>query len=664
MEGVILLIEKISHVWLRFMVSSSFQLTIFLSIIGIIAIIFRKRSAKFLYLLWLVGLFRVFLPPNFNFIPYHPAVNVARQDFIPTIQIPEFTFTATREQSFQLSAQGYLFLFWLIGMGIFGLYWLWNYVRFRRTIRTEVRQFTLPANLKKLATDYRVQILTGPFIATPFVRGMFRPKIYLPQGASNWLERELKAILYHELAHIQGKDLILIVVQNIVQMVYFFHPLVWLANMQIFRYREKTRDDLAIEKMGGDALAYGKYLLTSMDNALEWQPMYSTSHYFLQSKSFLYQRFEYILNRKEKIMNRLTNLQKGVLVGCLMLALALSAFQSDIRSQTEFKDTYQLVSNSDLARQSKQQVKKIVVEGREIVFEAFDEAPRPVGGFADIQKNLIYPESARKAGIEGKVVVYAKIGADGALLDTFVGKSLIQDSSCEAAALEAIKKVKWQPAIKDGKPISVWVTVPVKFRLSKEGKGTTSELQKTEQKLQQIEENLKKQEKLLLEKEDKEAAEELQKTREELIKIQEKLKKETEELKKIDEKMLREKKEKMKILGAPGKKGPSVLKSDEEYIFVPYDEPPQPEGGFAAIQRHLRYPESARKNKIEGTVILYVKISAEGEVEKVHVQKSLADDSCNQAAIDAVKSVKWKPAKQRDKLVAVWVSVPVKFKLK
>ena len=206
--------------------------------------------------------------------------------------------------------------------------------------------------------------------------------------------------------------------------------------------------------------------------------------------------------------------------------------------------------------------------------------------------------------------------------------------------------------------------MPVKFRLSKEGKGTTSELQKTEQKLQQIEENLKKQEKLLLEKEDKEAAEELQKTREELIKIQEKLKKETEELKKIDEKMLREKKEKMKILGATGKEGPSVLKSDEEYIFVPYDEPPQPEGGFAAIQRHLRYPESARKNKIEGTVILYVKISAEGEVEKVHVQKSLADDSCNQAAIDAVKSVKWKPAKSRDKLVAVWVSVPVKFKLK
>ena len=42
----------------------------------------------------------------------------------------------------------------------------------------------------------------------------------------------------------------------------------------------------------------------------------------------------------------------------------------------------------------------------------------------------------------------------------------------------------------------------------------------------------------------------------------------------------------------------------------------------------------------------------------------LGNSGCNEAAVAAIKAVKWKPAKQRDKPVAVWVSIPVKFKLK
>ncbi len=99
-------------------------------------------------------------------------------------------------------------------------------------------------------------------------------------------------------------------------------------------------------------------------------------------------------------------------------------------------------------------------------------------------------------------------------------------------------------------------------------------------------------------------------------------------------------------------------------IFVPYDEPPSPKGGFRAIQRALKYPEIARKAGIEGRVIVQVLVSEKGKVIKTRVIKSLGHSGCDEAAVKAIRSVKWKPALQRDKPVKVWVAIPVIFRLK
>jgi protein TonB len=99
-------------------------------------------------------------------------------------------------------------------------------------------------------------------------------------------------------------------------------------------------------------------------------------------------------------------------------------------------------------------------------------------------------------------------------------------------------------------------------------------------------------------------------------------------------------------------------------IFVAYDEPPAPIGGFAAIQKNLVYPEIARKAGVEGRVVVNVLIDEKGTVRDTKILKSLGNNGCDEAAIAAIKSVKWKPAKQRDKPVKVWVGIPVVFMLK
>ena len=100
------------------------------------------------------------------------------------------------------------------------------------------------------------------------------------------------------------------------------------------------------------------------------------------------------------------------------------------------------------------------------------------------------------------------------------------------------------------------------------------------------------------------------------------------------------------------------------YVFIPYDEGPQPIGGYPAIQKSLKYPEIARKAGIEALVIVGVLIDEKGNSVKTQIMNNVGHKvGFEEAAQAAVMQVKWHPAKQRDKPVKVWVSIPVRFML-
>jgi protein TonB len=85
---------------------------------------------------------------------------------------------------------------------------------------------------------------------------------------------------------------------------------------------------------------------------------------------------------------------------------------------------------------------------------------------------------------------------------------------------------------------------------------------------------------------------------------------------------------------------------------------------MAAIHRNIEYPEIARRAGVEGLVILFVQVDVDGAIANTKVMKKEGLDIFVDAAIKAVKSVKWKPAMQRDRPVKVWASVPIEFVLK
>ena len=113
---------------------------------------------------------------------------------------------------------------------------------------------------------------------------------------------------------------------------------------------------------------------------------------------------------------------------------------------------------------------------------------------------------------------------------------------------------------------------------------------------------------------------------------------------------------------APTEKETLTEKKAEDYFFTAVEEMPEPIGGIGAIQRKIVYPEIARRVGIEGRVFVKVFVDSTGTVVKTELLKGIGA-GCDEAAMDAVLTTKFKPGKQRGKPVKVRVTVPVRFKL-
>jgi protein TonB len=76
-----------------------------------------------------------------------------------------------------------------------------------------------------------------------------------------------------------------------------------------------------------------------------------------------------------------------------------------------------------------------------------------------------------------------------------------------------------------------------------------------------------------------------------------------------------------------------------------------------------RYPEAARQKGIEGTVLLKVRVTEQGRVESVQIERSAGHPELDQSATEAVQRWRFQPARRSGAPVAVWVLIPVEFRL-
>lgn len=113
----------------------------------------------------------------------------------------------------------------------------------------------------------------------------------------------------------------------------------------------------------------------------------------------------------------------------------------------------------------------------------------------------------------------------------------------------------------------------------------------------------------------------------------------------------------------------AMAQTDEvdDAIFVVVEKSPEFPGGddslYAFIGRNIKYPEAAKKNKIEGRVFVTFVIEKDGQVSSAKILRDIGG-GCGEEALRVVNSMpKWKPGTQRGNPVRVQFNLPIMFQL-
>ena len=98
--------------------------------------------------------------------------------------------------------------------------------------------------------------------------------------------------------------------------------------------------------------------------------------------------------------------------------------------------------------------------------------------------------------------------------------------------------------------------------------------------------------------------------------------------------------------------------SGPQFKFIPYDDPPRPITPIKPV-----YPDIAQEAGIEGQVLIQCFIDKTGRVKETIVIKGVPNTGLNESAVAALRKTRFRPARQRENPVGVWITIPINFKL-
>jgi TonB family protein len=291
------------------------------------------------------------------------------------------------------------------------------------------------ARLESLATRAGVHsreiVLTNNAVV-PSVVGLWRPRLVLPRHILKKLgEEDLCAILLHERAHCVRRDPFRGVVQRICLAAFFFYLPIWLVIRRLHETAELACDERAV-RAGCDPADYGRALARVFSLGLD--PVVGWGAMGRGSGSLLHRRLVniYDTQRRRRVNAYRALLLCGVLVVMAGLFVPIPTFARD-------KGGNPLAPGSVLALD---------------VTPEIIEYCKPE-----------YPERARKAGVEGRVLLSMRISASGEVDSLVIEEGVGGYPELGEAAAAAARRWLFEPGKLHGEPVTSWIKAPVIFTL-------------------------------------------------------------------------------------------------------------------------------------------------------------------------------------------------------
>lgn len=260
-------------------------------------------------------------------------------------------------------------------------------------------------------------------------------------------------ILIHECMHVRARHSVDMVFMSMVCALQWFNPLVWIMRSEI-RIMHEYEADEAVLKQGIDAVQYQLLLVRKAVG----------DSCFLLASSYSHSKLKNRIAMMKKI--KTTKWAALAYIACLPLLLAAMSFNTKDGGNDVMSGTDDLVGAAEPVAAGPESADTAKV----YEYFALDVPPKFNGGDARQEfpqwfyTRLVYPEDARDAGMEGRVIVQFQINKDGSVSDIS-----ILEGVCESIDNEVIRVVSespdWTPGYIDGKPVKVTYAFPVLFQL-------------------------------------------------------------------------------------------------------------------------------------------------------------------------------------------------------
>ena len=303
------------------------QIAILVLIVGTISFLFRDSGSTFRYWLWSIVVLRMCIPVQVN-LPVrfedmtHHWLPEGISSTLAQIAPARGSISTVSDQSapvavFHFPSIDYSLVFYL-WIGIVSILFIFIALRVGYLHYTLKKSAPITRNdFMSLLESLRRKLHIKPEVklyfldfdpnSGPALVGFFRPKIFLPYSmAKTWTAKEIRPILVHELVHIKRHDQLFNWIQIFVQIIYFFHPLVWYANWRARHYREESCDDYSIQILEYKTKRYSECIFNSLQESGK-ESLWGFTHVgFSERRNSLAKRIVRILDKEYKANIRIS----------------------------------------------------------------------------------------------------------------------------------------------------------------------------------------------------------------------------------------------------------------------------------------------------------------------------------------------------------------------
>jgi TonB family protein len=262
--------------------------------------------------------------------------------------------------------------------------------------------------------------------ATPLTWGFLSPVVILPAYAESWTDQQRDPVIRHERAHIERQDWLWQILSSVLTAVFWFHPLMWLANFQLRREAEYAADDLVL----ASGTAPSDYATRLVEVARRMQ------QFSVPSVAIPMVRRPELERRVRSILDPSGSRSSAGILVRSAIALAAAALLIPI----------------GVTRQTVHAQGKVYKPGGDVSQPAIVYKVEPE-----------YTVEAREAKIEGPVRLEVEITPQGTAENIRVTQSL--DPGLDDNAITAVRSWRFKPGKKDGEAVTVAAVIEVNFRL-------------------------------------------------------------------------------------------------------------------------------------------------------------------------------------------------------